>query len=569
MALIPSTEGSYDYQWVSPRDPRATEVKLIETVRTVGEDPSSNLLITGDSGDALRALGTNPEWADRYLGKVKLVYIDPPFNTEQSFEHYADQLEHSVWLTMMRDRLRHIIPLLSDDGSVWVHLDDAEVHRMRSLMDELLGAGNFIAEVIWEKADSPNNSAQFLSTDHDTILVYAKDKRVWRPNKLPRTAAVDAIYKNSDNDPRGRWYAGDPFANKPYSLGLYNVEGPTGRFFAPPPGRYWRISESKFRALDDDGRIWWGPAGDARLSIKRFLNDVSGMVPRTLWKHAEVGSNRSSKNEMRALFPGVSSFSTPKPERLLERVLHIGSKPGDLVLDCFAGSGTTAAAAHKMNRRWVSVELQESTVTDFIIPRLTKVVEGRDPGGITSAKTRLPASELAEGISADEAQAFTSVIGKLSKTLPGLDETTMKALRAATRTKETTTVRWEGGGGFTVARMGPSMYEVDDEDGTIYLSEMAVNGTFARAVCGQLGFRRDITEPVFCGRKGRMRLAVIDGMADEQVVRAVASSLGEDEKAVVVAKGIQEGAAALLRELSPGSKIRKAPDDIFMKGTVK
>lgn len=239
------------------------------------------------------------------------------------------------------------------------------------------------------------------------------------------------------------------------------------------------------------------------------------------------------------------------------------------MLDCFAGSGTTAAAAHKMNRRWVSVELQESTVTDFIIPRLTKVVEGRDPGGITSAKTRLPASELAEGISADEAQAFTSVIGKLSKTLPGLDETTMKALRAATRTKETTTVRWEGGGGFTVARMGPSMYEVDDEDGTIYLSEMAVNGTFARAVCGQLGFRRDITEPVFCGRKGRMRLAVIDGMADEQVVRAVASSLGEDEKAVVVAKGIQEGAAALLRELSPGSKIRKAPDDIFMKGTVK
>ena len=569
MTLIPSKAGSYDYEWVSPRDPRATEVRLIERSRVVGNDEDSNLLITGDSGDALRALGTNPEWADRYLGRVKLVYIDPPFNTEQSFEHYADQLEHSVWLTMMRDRLRYIIPLLSDDGSIWVHLDDAEVHRMRSLMDELLGAGNFIAEVIWEKADSPNNSAQFLSTDHDTILVYAKDKRVWRPNKLPRTAAVDAIYKNPDNDSRGRWYAGDPFANKPYSLGLYKVEGPTGRFFAPPPGRYWRISESKFRALDDDGRIWWGPAGDARPSIKRFLDDVSGMVPRTLWKHAEVGSNRSSKNEMRALFPGVSSFSTPKPERLLERVLHIGSQAGDLVLDCFAGSGTTAAAAHKMNRQWVAIELQESTVRDFIIPRLTKVVEGRDPGGITSAKTRLPASELAEGISAEEAQAFTSVIGKLSKSIPGLDETTMKALRAATKTKETTTQRWNGGGGFTVASMGPSMYEVDDEDGTIYLSEMAVNETFARAVCGQLGFRKDDADPVFCGRKGRMRLAVIDGMADEHVVRTVVSSLGTDEKAVVVAKGIQEGSAELLRELSPGSRLRKAPEDIFMKRTVK
>lgn len=569
LSLIPSEAGSYDYEWVSPRDPRAAEVKIIKTVGIVGENVGSNLLVTGDSGDVLRALGKIPEWSDRYLGKVKLVYIDPPFNTEQSFEHYADQLEHSVWLTMMRDRLRDIIPLLSSDGSIWVHLDDAEVHRMRSLMDEMLGAENFIAEVIWEKADSPNNSAQFLSTDHDTILVYAKDKRAWRPNKLPRTAAVDSIYKNPDNDPRGRWYAGDPFANKPYSLGLYKVEGPTGRFFAPPPGRYWRISESKFRELDGDGRIWWGPSGDARPSIKRFLNDVSGMVPRTLWRHSEVGSNRSSKNEMRALFPGVSSFSTPKPERLLERVLHIGSQPGDLVLDCFAGSGTTAAAAHKMQRQWVAVELQETTVTDFILPRLTKVVEGQDPGGISTAKARVAVSELADEISPDEAQAFTSVLGRLSKALPDLDDSTLKALRAATRTREETTLRWNGGGGFAVARMEPSMYEVDHGDGAIYLSEAAVNGTFSRSVCGQLGFRVEREDPIFCGRKGRTRLAVIDGVADEHVVRTVVSSLGLDETAVVVAKGIQEGSAALLRELSPGSRIRKAPEDLFMKETVK
>jgi adenine-specific DNA-methyltransferase len=569
LSLIPSEAGSYDYEWVSPRDPRAAEVKLIETVGAVGENVGSNLLITGDSGDVLRALGSIPEWSDRYLGKVKLVYIDPPFNTEQAFEHYADQLEHSVWLTMMRDRLRDIVPLLSSDGSIWVHLDDAEVHRMRSLMDEMLGAENFIAEVIWEKADSPNNSAQFLSTDHDTILVYAKDKRIWRPNKLPRTAAVDAIYKNPDDDPRGRWYAGDPFANKPYSLGLYKVEGPTGRFFAPPPGRYWRISESKFRALDEDGRIWWGPSGDARPSIKRFLDDVSGMVPRTLWKHSEVGSNRSSKNEMRALFPGVSSFSTPKPERLLERVLHIGSRPGDLVLDCFAGSGTTAAAAHKMNRRWVAVELQEATVRDFIIPRLTKVVDGNDPGGISTVKARVPVSELPDGISPDDAQEFTSVLGKLAKVLPNLDDNTLKALRAATKTKVETTLRWNGGGGFTVAHIGPSMYEVDVEDGSVYLSEAAVNGTFSRAVCAQLGFRFESGDPIFCGRKGRTRLAVIDGIADEQVARVVASSLGPGEKAVVVAKGVLENTASLLRELSPGSRIRKAPEDLFEKATLK
>lgn len=214
-SLIPSEEGLYDYAWVEPTDPRACEVRTIEIVERIGSlegetGSSENLLIQGDSGDTLRSLGAVPEWADKYVGQVKLVYIDPPFNTAQTFEQYADQLEHSVWLTMMRDRIRDIKPLLSVDASVWVHLDDAEVHRMRMVLDEELGSENFIAEISWQKADSPNNSAKYLSKDQDTILVYARQKESWRPNKLPRTAGMDAIYANPDDDPRGRWYPRRP-----------------------------------------------------------------------------------------------------------------------------------------------------------------------------------------------------------------------------------------------------------------------------------------------------------------------------------------------------------------------
>lgn len=569
MALIPSKAGSYEYEWVSPRDPRAAEVKLIETVDAVGEDTGTNLLIAGDSGDALRALSSIPEWSDQYRGKVKLVYIDPPFNTEQAFEHYSDQLEHSVWLTLMRDRLRSMVPLLSEDGSIWVHLDDSEMHRMRVLLDEIFGPENFVTTIAWQKVYSPKNSAKHFSADHDYLLVYAVNAGTWRPNELARSAAMDAAYKNPDDDPRGPWKPGDLVANKPYSLGRYAITTPSGRIIpGPPPGRYWRISEAKLKALDADDRIFWGPGGSNVPALKRFLTDVRGAVPRTMWFYEDVGHNQTGKNEIQALFPGEVPFSTPKPERLLARVLQIASNSGDVVLDCFAGSGTTAAVAHKMGRRWVTIELQESTVQDFIIPRLTKVVDGTDKGGISTVRSRVPVSEMAVGITPEDAQTFSSALGKLSRTIPGLSETTLKALRAATRTKEETVSAWSGGGGFTVARMGPSMYEVDD-DGTMYLSEEAVNDTFSRAVCGQLGFRFETGDPVFCGRKGRTRLSVIDGIADENAIRAIVSSLGTEEKAFVVAKSIREESVVILRELSPGSRIRKAPEDLFMKGTVQ
>lgn len=337
---------------------------------------ADNLLIQGDNLLALKAL------LPFYAGRVKCIFIDPPYNTQSAFEHYDDKLEHSQWLTTMYPRLVLLRDLLASTGSIWVSLDDTEAHYMKVLMDEVFGRSCFVANIIWEKADSPRNSARQFSTDHDHLFVYSRNPD-WQPARLPRTAAANSIYSNPDKDERGAWLPGDPYANKPYSKGLYSMTGPTGRVFTPPPGRYWRISEDKFRLLDEDGRIWWGPTQDARPSIKRYLSEVADLVPRTLWKKDDVGSNRTSKNEMRALFPQQASFDTPKPEALVSRALQIATAPGELVLDSFLGSGTTAAVAHKMGRRYIGIEMGDHART-HCVPRLQKVIDG-EQGGISES----------------------------------------------------------------------------------------------------------------------------------------------------------------------------------------
>jgi adenine-specific DNA-methyltransferase len=350
--------------------------RLLEHVPELsfGDSESENMLIQGDNLDALKTL------LPFYAGQMKCIFIDPPYNTQSAFEHYDDNLEHAKWLAMMYPRLELLRELLCEDGTIWVAIDDNEGHYIKVVMDEIFGRRNFVTTVIWEKADSPRNSARQFSTDHDYILVYSKNPE-WKPIKLPRSEESDAIYSNPDNDDGGPWLPGDPYANKPYSKGLYTVEGPTGRKFSPPPGRYWRISEARLRELDKEGRIWWGPTGAARPSIKRYLSEVSDLVPRTLWSKVAVGSNRTSKNEMRSLFPGEASFGTPKPEKLIHRILQIATVPGDLVLDSFLGSGTTSAVAHKMGRRYIGIEIGEHAET-HCAPRLKKVIEG-EQGGIS------------------------------------------------------------------------------------------------------------------------------------------------------------------------------------------
>jgi adenine-specific DNA-methyltransferase len=555
------------YEWVDPSDYRVSEVRLLHDVSTVGtvaamHRASDNLLIRGDALHALNSLNQIPEFAREYAGQVKLAYIDPPFNTGQTFAQYDDGLEHSVWLTMMRDRLLQLRDLLAAAGSVWVHLDDAEIGHCRVLMDEVFGGHNFVSAVIWEKADSPNNSAQFFSVDQDTILVYAKDRRAWKRNRLPRTAALDSIYANPDGDPRGRWYPGDPFANKPYSLGRYEVTGPTGRPFQPPPGRFWRISEQKFWDFDRDGRIWWGPAGEARPSIKRFLDEVDGAVPRTLWRHADVGSNRTSKNEMRALFPGEASFATPKPEALIRRIVQIATEPGDIVLDCYGGSGTTAAVAHKMGRRWVTSEWSAQTVQTFTLPRLERVVAGDDPGGITTVDVPI-GDDLPEGMLPGSPRAAAKTIDTLAKaellgSIEGLTaETTIaliRALRAIDKTRTETV--WEGGGGFRVLDVGPSMFE--SIDGRVYLAEWATDNALAEALAAQLGYDYIVDAP-FCGTKGKTRLAVVDGLVNEGVIRLLIEALPEGQRLMACGTAIDPDARTVLKLLRPGSTMKKIP----------
>jgi adenine-specific DNA-methyltransferase len=356
--------------------------RLLEAVpeHSYGDANSENMLIQGDNLDALKSL------LPFYAGRVKCIFVDPPYNTRSAFEHYDDNLEHTQWLGMMYPRLELLRDLLRDDGSVWVTMDDNEAHYLKVLMDEIFGRKNFVANVIWQKRFSPNSTAQYISDSHDHILVYARTKASWKRNLLPRDESQNAKYKNPDDDPRGPWTSGDLSARNSYSLGIYPIETPSGRVIAgPPKGMYWRVSKEKFAELDRDRRIWWGKDGANVPRLKRFLSEVmQGIVPQTIWLHGEVGNTQEAKKEvMAATSADADVFQTPKPERLIRRVLELSSEPGDLVLDAFVGSGTTAAVAHKMTRPYIAIELGEHAIT-HCVPRLKKVVDG-DQGGISQA----------------------------------------------------------------------------------------------------------------------------------------------------------------------------------------
>jgi adenine-specific DNA-methyltransferase len=319
-----------------------------------------------------------------YAGQVKCIFIDPPYNTRSAFEHYDDNLEHSQWLSMMYPRLELLRDLLTEDGSIWVTLDDNEAHYFKVMCDEIFGRNNFVANAIWQKIFSPKNTARHLSVDHDHIFIYAKNGESWRPNEMPRSDKQKASYKNPDNDPRGPWTSGDLSARNFYGAGTYPIDCPSGRIVpGPPNGMYWRVSKEKFLEMDRDGRIWWGAEGNNNPRIKRFLSEVKqGVVPQTLWMNAEVGNTQEAKKEVVAIF-GSENFMTPKPERLLQRILHIASNEGDLILDSFLGSATTAAVAHKMRRRWIGIEMGDHART-HCQPRMKKVVDG-EPGGVSEA----------------------------------------------------------------------------------------------------------------------------------------------------------------------------------------
>ena len=344
-----------------------------------GKPWKGNMLIHGDNLLALKALEQD------YAGCVKCIYIDPPYNTGNAFEHYDDGIQHSIWLSLMRERLVLLRSLLSEDGSIWISIDDDEQAYLKVLMDEIFGRQNFVNNVIWEKKYSPSNDAKWLSDSHDFVMIYAKNKNIWRPNLLPRSEEMNSRYKNPDNDPRGRWKAGD-CSVKTYSASAdYPITTPSGRVVNPPAGYCWRFSKEKFAELIADNRIWFGEDGNNVPAVKRFLTEVkAGATAMTIWKYTEVGHNQDAKKEVKQ-FNSESVFATPKPERLIERVLTLASNEGDIVLDSFLGSGTTAAVAQKMGRRYIGVELGNHAYT-HCAPRMKKVVNGTDQGGISKAQ---------------------------------------------------------------------------------------------------------------------------------------------------------------------------------------
>ncbi|MFO1357301.1 site-specific DNA-methyltransferase [Plasticicumulans sp.] len=346
--------------------------------RVTDSDLFDNRLIFGDNLLALKAL------EQEFTGKVKCVFIDPPYNTGSALFNYEDGLEHSIWLGLMRDRLEIIRQLLSEDGSLWITIDDNEGHYLKVLCDEIFGRANFISTVIWQKKYAPKSDSKHFSNSHDFILVFAKNLTKFNLGRLPKTEKQTGRYVNKDNDPRGPWKPSDVLRNEAREYAIFPIKLPSGRIVLPPPGTSWRFTKEKFSELIADNRIWFGINGDAKPAYKRFISEVTDTIPSTtIWNYNEVGHNDESKKEMRSLF-GDNLFGTPKPERLIERALTLASNPGDLILDSFAGSGTTGAVAHKMGRRWIMVELGEHCHT-HIIPRLKKVISGEDKGGVSEA----------------------------------------------------------------------------------------------------------------------------------------------------------------------------------------
>ena len=340
-------------------------------------EDTDNLIIKGNNLIALHSL------KKRYAGKVKLIYIDPPYNTGKDSFNYNDHFNHSTWLTFIKNRLEAAWDLLADDGTIWISIDDYETHYLKVLADTIFGRENFLNEVIWQRAYAPVNLKKTFSRSHDTILVYAKNNSSEKElNKLPRDEEANSRYKNPDNDSRGVWQSDNLSVGPAVESNIYEIITPSGRSVFPPEGYSWRLNKERFKEYLNDNRIWFGEDGNNVPRIKRFLSEVKdGVVAQTLWTYKEVGHNQDAKKEIKNLFDGQAAFGTPKPEKLIQRIIQLGSEEGDLILDFFMGSGTTQAVAHKMNRQYIGIE-QMDYIETVSVERLKKVIAG-EQGGIS------------------------------------------------------------------------------------------------------------------------------------------------------------------------------------------
>ncbi len=358
----------------------AVPYRVLEADRELGAgEGHENMLIQGDNLEALKAL------MPYYAGRVKCIYIDPPYNTKSAFEHYDDNLEHATWLSLIYPRLELLWDLLhKDEGSIWISIDDGEAQYLKVVMDEIFGRKNFIASNVWQKRYSRENR-EAIGDVHEYIFVYAKKPERFKEvrNKIPLNEKQAKIYKNPNNDPNGPWRAIPMTAQGYRPNQMYPITAPKGKVHYPPEGRCWSIIEENFLKLRAENKIYFGKDENSQPNVIRYLSEVEGFTPWTWWPHEEVGHTDESKKEINVLFGADNAFDTPKPERLLERILHIATNEGELVLDSFLGSGTTAAVAQKMGRRYIGIEMGEHAMT-HCVPRLRQVVAG-EQGGISKA----------------------------------------------------------------------------------------------------------------------------------------------------------------------------------------
>ncbi len=413
---------------------------------SVGDPESGNLLVQGDNLLALKSL------LPYYAGQVKCIYIDPPYNTGNEKWVYNDNVNspeikewlgnvvgmesedlsrHDKWLCMMYPRLRLLKDFLTEDGVIFVSIDDNEVSALRFLLDEIFGRKNFVASVIWQKVYAPKNSAKHFSEDHDFIVVYANSADKWKPLPVPRSADADARYKNPDNDPRGPWRSDGMSARNHYSKGLYSITTPSGRMIpGPPKGRYWIYSEEKYKEMDADNRIWWGKNGNNMPAVKRFLSEVKqGIVPQTLWPYKEVGHTQDGKKELLSLVEfedSASVFITPKPVNLVRRIIQIATEKNSIVMDSFAGSGTTGHAVLAQNiedggnRKFILVEMDQDICCQVTARRMQNVVEGYIKKGPKGKATTMPG--LGSGFKyCNLGETLFDSTGKIAKTVSFID----------------------------------------------------------------------------------------------------------------------------------------------------
>lgn len=489
--------GKYDEPDVEPR------ILLEDKSKSYGDPANENMLIHGDNLIALRALEQD------YAGRIKCIYIDPPYNTGSAFDYYDDGLEHSIWLSMMKPRLQILWRLLEEDnGSIWISIDDKEQAYMRVLCDELFGRENFISQIVWQKRYSRENR-EAIGDVHEYIIVYAKNPIKFKENRnlVPMSEQQAKVYKNPNNDPKGRWRTIPITAQAGHATPsqFYTIVTPSGKKFDPPAGNCWRFTEARYNELVKEGRIYFGKDGNSQPTTIRYLSEVPGVAPWTWWPSDEVGHTDSAKKEILALFGKDNIFDTPKPETLIERILHIASNRGDLVLDSFLGSGTTAAVAHKMGRKYIGIEMGEHAYTHCKV-RLDKVINGDDDGGITK------------------------------------------------------TTNWQGGGGYHFYELAPSLLVKSDKLPVYQINPAYTFEMLCEAICKIEGFRYK-PQDVFHGHSSEKRfIHVTTEFINAGYIKSLSARLAEGQSLLIYGTKMQSDMI-----LPDNIEVKKIPKDLLEK----